>query len=280
MTASNLYATIAELKAWNVARGITPTSDTSDDAVLSALIEQVSRYVDGPSGANTFFYPSYETRLYDVPNSRDLKIDGPLLAITTFLNGDGSTITSDQYRLHNPNKTPYWKVSLRDTATITWYLSSGSAEQVLSIAGWWGHRKQYAVRGWTLAGTLGAAITDTTTKAFTMSSGHTLAVGQIIKIDSEIYNIATVSTNTITPNQRGDNGSTAATHSNGASVYIWNVQEEIKLAVLETALGVNAMRNGQANSGKISITAAGVVIRPEEVPPMAQKIFDAYRSPL
>ena len=110
-----------------------------------------------------------------------------------------------------------------------------------------------------------------------MTAGHTVAVGQILKIDSEIYNIATVSTNTITPNQRGDNGSTSAMHSNGATVYVWMVEEQIKLAVLETALGVNAMRNGQANSGKISITAAGVVIRPEEVPPMAQAIFMSYR---
>jgi hypothetical protein len=36
------------------------------------------------------------------------------------------------------------------------------------------------------------------------------------------------------------------------------------------------MRNGQAGSGAITITAAGMVIRPQEVPPLAQKVFDYY----
>jgi len=280
MSTSNLYATLAEYKAFATARTQTASTDAIDDATLTTMLEGVSRYVDGPAGANVQFYPSVETRLYDAPDSRDLRIDGPLLEVTTFLNGDSSTVTSNQYTLHSPNKTPYWKIALRDNATISWYTTSGSYEQALSITGVWGWRSKYAQRGWSSAGTLGAAITDTTTLAFTMTVGHTVAVGQILKIGSEFYNVAAVSTNTITPNKRGDNGSTAATHLSGDTVYMWNVQEEVKLAVLETALGVAALRNGQANSGKVSITSAGIVIRPEEVPPMAQRVFDNYRSPL
>ncbi len=281
MTVSNLYATLSELKAFDTARGMDVISDAPDDAVLSAILDQVSRYVESPAGANTQFYPSIETRFYDSPASgRDVVLDGPLLEVISFLNGDGSTISSTQYILTNANKTPYWKISLKDNATIGWYAKSGSFEQALSLTGLWGYRKHYQQRGWVSIGTLGAAITDAAASTFTMNAGHAVTAGQIVKIDSEIFNIASVVLNTVTPNRHGDNGSTAATHLDDAPVYAWSVQEEIKLAVLETVLGINALRNGQASSGKVTITAAGMVIRPEEVPPMAQKIFEGYRSPL
>jgi len=279
VTNVNLYATLAEFKAFATARGQTAGTDAADDAVISDLIGSVSRYIESSAGAGRRFYPSIETRLYDIPDGRKVDLHGDLLEVTSFLNGDTSAIDSTNYTLKTQGKTPYWQIALRDVSTVGWrYTSAGSSEQALSLTGWWGFRRDYAQRGWSSAGTLGAAITDTTTLAFTASSGHTLAVGQIIKIGSEIYNIATAVTNTITPVRRGDNGSTAALHDNSTTIYVWNIQEDIHLAVLETVLGVNSMRHGQASSGKITVTAAGMVIRPEEIPPMAQKTFESYRD--
>jgi hypothetical protein len=274
---NNLYATLAEFKNFATARsqGASISTDTTDDATITALIDGVSRYVDRQTQRK--FYPVISTNLYDIPRGRSIVLNADLLEVTTLSNGDSSVIASTDYVLDMANLTPYYRLVLRGNSAVYWYPSAtGNYQQAISLLGWYGYHSNYS-GAWVLAGTLGAAITDTTTKAFTMTAGHTLTAGHIVKIDSEIYNVASVSTNTITPNQRGDNGSTAATHSNGASGYYWDVQPDIKLAVLETALGVNSMRHGQANSGKISITASGVVIRPEEVPPMAQKTFDAYR---
>jgi len=56
-----------------------------------------------------------------------------------------------------------------------------------------------------------------------------------------------------------------------------SVPDDIKEAVLETVVSVYSARSGQSNSGRISITAAGVVIRPDDVPEFAMAIFKSYR---
>lgn len=280
---SNLYATLAEYKADNTTRGQSSsvTTDTSDDAVITAILEQISRYVDGYSGAGRYFFPAVRTLLFDVPDVRRISIRHDLLEVTTLTNGDGTVIASTEYVLLDGLYTPYHTIKLRDTSTTYWiYGTNGNHEQVISLLGFFGYRDEYTTRAWTSGGTLGAAITDTTGLTFTASAGHTLTAGQIIKIDSELFNISSVATNTITVNRRGDNGSTAATHLIAATIYIWNVQEDIKRAVLMAAQGVNALRLGQSSNGKMTVTNAGVIIRPEEVPAMAQSIIKAYKRRL
>jgi len=53
---------------------------------------------------------------------------------------------------------------------------------------------------------------------------------------------------------------------------------DIKEAALSIAQSLNGARSGQTSGGKITVTAAGVVIRPEDVPSVAQKIITNYRS--
>lgn len=66
-------------------------------------------------------------------------------------------------------------------------------------------------------GALGAAIPDTTGTSVTMTAGHSVAAFDTLTIDSETLYVTAVSTNTLTV-IRGWAGSTAATHSNGATV--------------------------------------------------------------
>jgi len=283
MSTVNSYLPLTDFKNWLATRGLAGAvgTDTSDDAVIEDLLEGASRYLDAETGC--MFFPRVETRYHDVPDSetydpRLLYMDDDLLEITTLTNGDNTIVPSTEYDLWPKNTTPHLGIRLKDTSTYQWVSdTTGNYKFVISVLGWWGNRKQYAQRGWLSGGTLGAAITDATTLAFTMITGHSLVAGQIIKIDSEIYNIASISTNTITPIKRGDNGSTAATHADGATVYIWQPNEDVKTAILQIVGNVYANRSGQASSGRISVTASGVVIRPEDVPPMAQKIIERYR---
>ena len=53
---------------------------------------------------------------------------------------------------------------------------------------------------------------------------------------------------------------------------------DVKEATLAIAQSLNGMRSGQTSGGKVTVTAAGVVIRPEEVPVFAQKIIRHYRG--
>lgn len=56
-----------------------------------------------------------------------------------------------------------------------------------------------------------------------------------------------------------------------------SVPDDIKETCLAIAQNVYANRSGQSSNGRISVTAGGVVIRPEDVPPMAMSIIKSYR---
>ena len=57
-----------------------------------------------------------------------------------------------------------------------------------------------------------------------------------------------------------------------------SVPVDIKEACLSITQNTYAMRTGQSSGGNITVTAAGVVIRPQEVPAMAQKVIEHYRN--
>lgn len=56
------------------------------------------------------------------------------------------------------------------------------------------------------------------------------------------------------------------------------VPTDIKNATLEIVNNLYSSRSGQTSAGRISVTASGVVIRPEDVPEFAQVIILHYRS--
>ena len=271
MIVSNLYIKTSDFKAWQR----TTSTDAADDAVIDDMIEQVSRFIDSFTGRH--FFPTIQARLYNIPafqdfNRNTIMLDDDLLSLTTLLNGDGTTIASSEYVLLSANYTPYWAVKLRDTTSISWQPNAtGSGEQVLSVAGTWGYHDKYG-SAWIQAGTLGAAITDTTGLTATMTGGHTLVGQQVWRIDSEILQ-GTVSTNTLTFNQRGDNFSTAATHLINAPVYVWYPMAQIKTAAQQIVNAVYEKRFGENVSGKATITAMGVVLSPEDVPSSALRIL-------
>ncbi len=260
---TNGYCTLPDYKAYATARGQTASTDSTDDGVIADLINAASRFLD--SATNRQFYPSIETHLFDAQESRDLYLDGDLLEATTLTNGDLTEITSSNYILKS-QRPPHWCISLRDTSNIPWTTSAaGSVEQVISLLGVWGYHDNYSQRAWLQVGTLSAAITDTTTLAFSATTGHSIEAGHIVKIDSEYYNIVTAATNTITPIKRGDNGSTAATHLINAPIYAWQPMEVARQATLEIANSSYQKRFGRNTGESATITAAGVVITPQDI---------------
>jgi len=62
------------------------------------------------------------------------------------------------------------------------------------------------------------------------------------------------------------------------AIFGWpSVPVDIRDATLSIVQSKYMLRSGQSSGGKITITAAGIVIRPEDVPPMAQKTIESYR---
>jgi len=278
----NSYATLLELKNYLTPRGLSSsniTTDTNDDSIMSVMLEGISRWIDDQT--HRTFYPRIETRLSDYPDDEILFLDDDLLSLTTLTNGDSTVITSVQYVLYPKNAYPKQWVKILPSTSLTWQpTDDGDAESAISVLGWWGFHNNYTQRAWSIAGTLGAAMTDTTTTSLTMTAGHTVVKDEVYKIDNEVINVSNVSTNTVTLVARGDNGSTAATHLNGAAVYKWNAQPEMKSALLSICQNVYESRSGQTSQGNVTVTAAGIVIRPGDVSPMTQRTLSAFTRPL
>jgi hypothetical protein len=270
---SNAYSTLANMKA---IKRIT-SSDASDDTVIERLLVAASRVFDAGTGGRTF-YPRIETRKFDIPAGRILLLDDDLLALTTFKNGDGTTIASSDYVLEDYNATPYWGIRLREASSVFWQVdSTSSALRVLQVIGEWGFHNAYA-GAWLLGSTLneGAGL-NASDLTWTVTSGTPFTIDHIVKIDSEIMNLSGVSTNDLTVVKRGDNGSTAATHANGSSVYIWQPVDDVRQAVEDIVLSLYSKRFGENTTGTAVITGAGVVITPKDITDFARSVIDRYR---
>lgn len=270
----NCYATPLDFQDW--IRTETATS-TVDDRVIDALLSAASRHIDRKTSRR--FYPRIEAQLYDIPDDDDLMLFDDLLSLTTLTNGNGTVISASDYILATPrNGAPYYMVSLRDTASVGWELTSASsAQQAVSVLGVWGYRHHYATDGWEAVTTISAAITDTTSAGVTMTSTGGVSAGDIVKVDNEIVHILTVSSGTAATISRGDNGSTAATHLNGATVYRWAVEPDINIACLQIAHAAYQRRFGENVSSVATVTGAGVVITPQDVPAGARALYEPYK---
>lgn len=133
MTIVNGYATLQEFKDY---KGIKST-DATDDTVIENIIEGVSRYIDRKTGRQ--FYATTATKLFDLPAGLTLMLHDDLLTITKLLNGDGSEISVDSYRLIPLNDPPYYAIQLKVSSGIIWFTDNGETEGVISVTGSWGY---------------------------------------------------------------------------------------------------------------------------------------------
>ena len=273
MTQRNVYATLAEYKAFGVSRGQTASTDTADDAVIEDLLEAASRYMDEKTAR--WFYPRIETRSYSIPDGHELLFDADLLAVLSFANGDDASIAASAYNLLPKNDTPKYGLKLKGSTSVVWEAdTSGDSEFVLDLTAIFGFHNHYS-DAWSVGSTLAEAI-DLTETAWDVTSGTLFSPGQIIKADSEIMILSTVVSNTITGIERAANGSTAATHDSGATVYIWEPMEALRNAVLEIALRAYKRRSGQSQGNDSIVTASGAILPPKDIPVSATDFIKAY----
>lgn len=274
MTTLNSYATLAEFKAQKTI----DTTDAADDSYIEGLLKTASRWIDGQTSFS--FVPYVETRYFDVPfnknDNRILEVGLDLLEIISLVNGDGVTIPSTEYALRPRNKAPYYGIRLNDNSTFLWASDgSGSVHDVIAVTGIWGYHNRYP-QAWLLGSTAAEAM-DTSETGYDVASGTPFTVGNLIRFDNELGYVSAVVTNTLTVT-RGENYSTAAEHLTGINVYIWQVQEDIKQACLQLATSMYQKRYGQNATGTATITAMGVVIRPEGIPSEVWGAINPYRN--
>jgi hypothetical protein len=135
------YVTLAEVKAYlNI-----PSATTDDDTQLSEFINVAQATIEAPPpiGTGRRFEAALSTQYFDAVedvNDRELLFNGlDLAAITSVTNGDGTTISAEDYILLPRNSNgPYYGLILRRGANISWTYDD-SPEQSIAVQGYWAY---------------------------------------------------------------------------------------------------------------------------------------------
>lgn len=275
------YASVEEFKTHLAGAGQVDVW-TQDARNILRHLEGASRLMDQHIGGRSWG-PRVETRLYDLGAGQlrqsaafqpmvvsdllhpvfqglnTILLDDWLITPTTVTAYSGTSRDSSQtltegigadYLLEPYNSSP--KFILKLTETTAKSLSAG--QQTLAIAGTWGWQNVRAS-----AGTLAAAVADTTTTTLTMTSGHQVETGNTLLIDSEQMYVSLVAGNSLTV-ARGVNGTTAAAHDSGAAVSVYQHPAD----VVECCLAIARSRYREKDAGQGEQIGEGgfVLLRP------------------
>ncbi len=241
------YASIGDVK------GVLGISSTTDDTILRKILEAASRSID--NYCNRTFVTQTATKYFD--GSFTLWVPD-LLSITTLKtddDGDGTYENTFQvasepidYLLYGTgledsyNTYPKTRIVIAENSDYGSFASG--VKRGVQIAGIWGYGDGISATPYIVDTALTAAISLTTATTCTVTAVTNLSAGQLIKIDSEQMYIYSISTLTLTI-ERGVNGTTAATHSDSASLYIYQYPSDIRQACIDLSVALYQNRAKQ-----------------------------------
>lgn len=225
---------------------------TTFDNKFNKAIDDASSIIDRLVRPR-FFVPFYLTARQDAQRLTLVRVLDLLDLISFTVDTRTYAASSDIANLiFDPfNGPPYETVSLPQESPVVesfGFWDRGS----LTLTGFWGYCKPPV-----LIGTLSANLNNSDLTFVANASVANIAtyVGRILRIDNELFYVqATSSTNTFVVT-RYINGSLAATHSQNASIYVWDAVDE--LSYLCRILAVRIVTVPQLgtsfleNSGKI-----------------------------
>lgn len=254
------YCTLEEAKTELSSYGNTPQNTVRADDVMRAIrtvTRRINQIMVGRSEDHVFL-PQIKTRKVPLSGSylnsslNTLRLDWPLLSPTTVL-ADGSAVTS-VVSGYPQGETPYRQ--LRISSSGSWwysYISTSCGDPAYAdITGVWGWHSDYANAwedsGATLTANVDASATEITTSGIDSDDlygdPYRLSRGALIKIDDEFMLVIGTSKDSAKATlKRGVLGSTAAAHSSGDAIYVWQVEEPIRSATARQA-GLMLARRG------------------------------------
>lgn len=234
-----MYTTLAAVKSELL------SENTNDDNELYGKIRATSRKIDRLFNSNrAVFAPVTESRRIPLRNENIAahsiyRLPGGIaynLLSLSSVTLSGTAISGATLYYDAPDAPAR---ALQLPAGTTWYqyCNASVAPPNILITGTWGYHADYA-NAWEDEDTLQADITDAS-PSLTISDvdgtdawGETprISAGNLLKIGDEVMLVTAtdVDTNIVTM-RRGVNGTTAAAHSSGATVAVWQVDPPLKL---------------------------------------------------
>lgn len=259
------YATLAQLRLRQDQLNSSKTGmDPTYLKKLRAATDEINDKV------NRFFYPVVATHQFDWQSSIKLEFRSQdLLSLTTLVDGAGVSIPlSSVIYLGGADITtgPYYGVELDPTKSYFLYLVTKT--RCISVTGVWGWHDDYA-NAWidstlTVSGNINSSVAvitlsgDPTTTADAWGNLPAISAGNLIQIDTGsslewCWVVATTST-TMTV-VRGQNGTTAAAHSGGATIKVYQPPSAINDICLRWAAWLVAQDN--TDFGKVALDVFG-----------------------
>ena len=234
------YATIADLK------GVLGISTTTDDTVMRKELEAASRAID--HYCNRYFYVQSATKYFNGANV--LWIPDCLVVTTLKTDEDGdatfeNTFATTDYIKYGAggddalNLFPYIRIEISEDSDYGAFATG--VKKGVEIAGTWGYGDGISATPYIVDTTLTAAISSTTATTCTVTSVTNLSAGTTILIDTEQMYIYSIATLTLTV-ERGVNGTTAATHTNSTSLYIYQYPADVRQACIDLGVAFYQLR--------------------------------------
>jgi hypothetical protein len=269
-------------------------TQTQDDMLLLQALRDVTRRIDADYSANAPYMPAIETRYFDAlplgaggqVSANELLLFAPLLEVTTLTNGDGAVIQPAEYQLHPRGQSPAISIRLNPSGVVHWDRPvNGDPVASIAVTGVWGYHAAYA-QAWIPSGdsiATGGGI-NTTATSFAVADadgpdgwGRTprFSPGQLLRIGAEYMALVAVSMNTLTV-VRGQRGSTAAAHSTGAAIAVWQPDEAIGEACVEWAAYVY-QRQGRYQDTTVDVAGVGANY-PKDIPPRVAGLLARFRQ--
>jgi len=274
------YASLADLKT------ILGITSTTDDAIMRKILESATRSIERYT--DRIFYVTNDTKYFD--GAVTLWIPD-LLSITTLKtdeDGDGTYENTFDTTFATGDVIPYG-VGLEDSLnTFPWirleinpegdYGSFASGvKKGVEIAGEWGYGDGTAATPYIEATTLSANVTTTTTTTVNVTSVTDISIGHTLKIDDEQMYVKSIATLALTV-VRGTNGTTAATHTAAAKVYVYQYPSDIRQACIDLSVALYQNRSKQGLQSERIGDYNYVVMGTSLGKSMVESILESVRS--
>ena len=273
------YASISDVK------GVLGITATTDDTMIRKIVEASSRSID--SYCNRIFAVQSATKYFN--GAVTLWIPD-LLSITTLKtdeDGDGAYENTLDTTFATGDVIPYGvgvedtlntfpKVRLEINPEGDYGSFASGVKKGVEIAGIWGYGDGISATPYIADTTITEDLTAGES-AIDVTAVTNLSPGQLILIGSEQYYIYSISTLTLTV-EPSVNGTTEATHSSGATIYIYQYPSDIRQACIDlsVALYQNRAKQGLQTEriGDYSYTVAGTSLGKS----MTESVLESIRS--
>jgi hypothetical protein len=252
------YANIADVK------GVLGITATTDNTVIRKIAEAASRSID--QYCNRTFAAHTATKYFDGASILWLP---DLLSISTLKtdeDGDATfenTLSTGDYILYGHgledslNSYPRTRIEISGDSDYSSF-ASGTKKGV-EIAGLWGYGDGISATPYVSDTTITEDLTAGE-EAIDVTAITNLEAGNTILIDSEQYYIYSYSSLTLTV-ESAVNGTSNATHSSGATIYIYQYPADIRQACIDLSVAMyqNRAKQGLQSErlGDYSYTLAG-----------------------